>query len=284
LNIEAEQIIKAAQTTSTTTHVEKQTSAKSTKVDIAPTSLPITQMNAENVKTNNHQMNTDDQKYLKDTTKINNDNVSIHDTLKPENGNGMIDEVEAANQKTFNFSVNNYIVVKRVIGQTNYSSHRLIKIKQLYIEYRENLTTNIYNEEPGDTLQERTTESSSSLRDDKKELYKSEFERWNSQRLIDGLLCRNDSECSWLDRKLICKTDVRLNFDANDEWLNDWSQFDNRSIGVCYCTVYHVWSEEDMECWHPEAPAIPPPWAIAIAVGVVLLLIVKLAILLKLMI
>ena len=69
-----------------------------------------------------------------------------------------------------------------------------------------------------------------------------------------------------------------------DEWLNDWSQFDNRSIGVCYCTVYHVWSEEDMECWHPEAPAIPPPWAIAIAVGVVLLLIVKLAILLKLMI
>ena len=69
-----------------------------------------------------------------------------------------------------------------------------------------------------------------------------------------------------------------------EKWFNDWFEFDNRSIGVCFCTVYHVWSEEDMECWHPEAPAIPPPWAIAIAVGVVLLLIVKLAILLKLMI
>ena len=73
----------------------------------------------------------------------------------------------------------------------------------------------LYIEEPGDKIHERTTERSSFLRDDKSELYKSEFERWNSQRLIDGLLCRNDSECSWLDRKLICKTDVRLNFDAN---------------------------------------------------------------------
>merc|ERR1719322_189146 len=211
-----------------TTQVSKQTTTKSMKADGAPTSLAITKKFVENVTTNDHQINIDDQKYTKANSDLDNFAVSLNDTFEIEDSNGMIDEVEAANQKTFNFSVNNYIVVKRVIGQTNYSSHRLIKIKQLYIEYRENLTTNIYNEEPGDTLQERTTESSSSLRDDKKELYKSEFERWNSQRLIDGLLCRNDSECSWLDRKLICKTDVRLNFDANDEWLNDWSQFDNR--------------------------------------------------------
>ena len=67
-----------------------------------------------------------------------------------------------------------------------------------------------------------------------------------------------------------------------EEWLD--VSYQNLSLGVCFCAYYHVWSERDMECWHPEAPAIPPPWAIAIAVGVVLLLIVKLAILLKLMI
>ena len=39
-----------------------------------------------------------------------------------------------------------------------------------------------------------------------------------------------------------------------------------------------------MECWHPEAPAVPPAWVIAIGIGVVLLLIVKLAIVFKLMI
>jgi len=254
------------------------------KADGAPTSLAITKKFVENVTTYDHQINIDDQKYIKTNSDLDNFAVSLNDTFGNEDSNGMIDEVEATNQKTFNFSVNNYIVVKAVIGQTNYSSNRLIKMKHLFIEYKENITSSMYKEETSHNVEEKNIESSSSAKANRNEFYNSDFERWNSQRLMDGLLCQNDSECNWLDRKLICKTDVQLNFNANEKWFNDWFEFDNRSIGVCFCTVYHVWSEEDMECWHPDAPAIPPPWAIAIAVGVVLLLIVKLAILLKLMI
>ena len=78
------------------------------------------------------------------------------------------------------------------------------------------------------------------------------------------------------------KTRITNVYIFQEEWFDNWHQ--NKSHGVCFCIVYHVWSDRDMECWHPEAPAIPPPWAIAIGVGIALLLIVKLAILLKLMV
>ena len=45
--------------------------------------------------------------------------------------------------------------------------------------------------------------------------YNSEFEKWNDRRLMDGLLCLNDSQCRWIDQKLRCKMDIQLNFDAN---------------------------------------------------------------------
>ena len=215
LNIEAEQIIQAAQTTPMTTQVAKQTTTKSMKADEAPTSLPITKKNADNVKNNNQQTNIDDHRYLKAATELDNDNVSVNDTFNTEDGNGMIDELDATKQKTFNFSVNNYVVVKAVIGQTNYSSNRLIKMKQLYIEYKENLTSSMYNAESSTKIDEKILAPSSSIAANKNEFSNSEFERWNNQRLIDGLLCQNDSECSWLDHKLICKTDVQLNFNAN---------------------------------------------------------------------
>ena len=215
MNIEAEQIIQAVQTTPMTTQVSKQTTTKSMKADGAPTSLAITKKFVENVTTNDHQINIDDRKYTKANSDLDNFAVSLNDTFEIEDSNGMIDEVEATNQKTFNFSVNNYIVVKAVIGQTNYSSNRLIKMKQLFIEYKENITISMYKEEASNKGEEKNIESSSSAKANKNEFYNSDFERWNSQRLMDGLLCQNDSECNWLDRKLICKTDVQLNFNAN---------------------------------------------------------------------
>ena len=223
MNIKADQIIQGVQTTSTTTtQIEDETTTKSTKAHQTPVALAITKKeNAENdVKTNNnHQTNIDDQKLVKANTGLDIDNVSVNDTLKAEDSNWVMGkDEEAANQKTFNFSVNNYVVVKPVIGLTNYSTNRLIKIKALYIAYRENLTASINIEDSGDKVDEQSVETSLSgeaITGDMNGFYNSDFERWNNKRLMDGLLCQNDSECHWLDHKLICKTDILLNFDAN---------------------------------------------------------------------
>jgi len=233
----------------------------------------------ENGNNNHPQTNRE----IKANTDLVNDFVVINNTVEGDQNTRI--NLDEETIKTFNYSTNSFVIVKPVIGLTNYSNTSLKRLKELYMSYRQNSTVMSKFEESEEQVQNRNNlENSGSVIISREldEFYNSEFEKWNNRRLIDGLLCQNDSECQWIHSKLRCKADVRLNFDANEEWFDNWHQ--NKSHGVCFCIVYHVWSDRDMECWHPEAPAIPPPWAIAIGVGIALLLIVKLAILLKLMV
>lgn len=264
---------------------QQQATPKKTQVETSTTTQAKSSIisNTVNLKKSGENNNHKKYRIAGKTIDLVNDFRLINNTLEEEGINSSKTGEDDENRRTFNYSMNNYVIVKPVIGLSNYSDSSLNRIKNLYIGYRKNSSSQ--DEESGEEIQGNNNAENSDpevISGDMNFFYKSEFEKWNDRRLMDGMLCINDSQCQWMDEKLRCKMDIQLNFNANEEWLD--VSYQNLSLGVCFCAYYHVWSERDMECWHPEAPAIPPPWAIAIAVGVVLLLIVKLAILLKLMI
>ena len=123
--------------------------------------------------------------------------------------------------KTFNYSVHNFVVVKPVTGLANHSQNIVTRLKQLYISYKQNYTSPFYSKDSEEKIeinyQSKNAEDSAEvvIEEDMNEYYHAEFERWNNRRLMDGLLCQNDSQCEWLDWKLRCKTDIELNFDIN---------------------------------------------------------------------
>ena len=191
---------QADTTTTTTTKVEKSTTTTSN----------INIKSEKNIN-NNHQTNNNKGQ---DTLDLVNDIVFTNTTLNGEEGDNV--DLDESNSRTFNYSVNNVVIVKPVIGQTNYSETRLIKIKRLYIDYKLNVSMSFMNGDIDEHVQSKNNAEGShseALAGD--ELYDTEFEIWNNRRLMDGLLCQNDSECQWIDQKLRCKTDIELNFNAS---------------------------------------------------------------------
>ena len=123
--------------------------------------------------------------------------------------------------KTFNYSVHNFVVVKPVTGLANHSQNIVTRLKQLYISYKQNYTSPLYGKDSEENVevnyQSKSSDDSAEvvIEEDMNEYYHAEFERWNNRRLMDGLLCQNDSQCEWLDWKLRCKTDIEFNFEIN---------------------------------------------------------------------
>ena len=60
----------------------------------------------------------------------------------------------------------------------------------------------------------------------------------------DGLLCRNDQDCMWLDKGLRC-TDYKIDWSVASGWFNG----DSASIvGSCDCLDGFWYEESQMSC------------------------------------
>ena len=71
-----------------------------------------------------------------------------------------------------------------------------------------------------------------------------DFDDWNEWREDDGLLCRNDNDCNWIDGRLYCKS-YELDFVPNGGWFGgDWA----RIKGECECPRYLSFDRDDLEC------------------------------------
>merc|ERR1712062_387904 len=74
----------------------------------------------------------------------------------------------------------------------------------------------------------------------------SSFEDWDEMRQVDGLLCRYDSDCTWIDPNLDCQ-DYELQFTPNAAWYGG----DFASIrGACTCPLWMAsimeWDENEL--------------------------------------
>ena len=60
----------------------------------------------------------------------------------------------------------------------------------------------------------------------------------------DGLLCRNDQDCMWLDERLRC-TDYKMDWSVARDWFNG----DTASIvGSCDCLEGFMYEEDQISC------------------------------------
>ena len=78
-----------------------------------------------------------------------------------------------------------------------------------------------------------------------------EFEDWNSWRLEDGMLCRSDRDCAWLEVNLLCQQ-YQLDFSPSPVWFGgDFASI----VGTCQCRQGLVWTNSELLCeaasWSP---------------------------------
>ena len=191
-------------------------SLMNTKAETLPESFIKTETTTSSNVMNSREHVHNIHKVNNETSGLGNDHVLINNIL--EGHPDVADNVEK-NIKTFSYGHNNLLIVKPVIGLTNYSGENFKRIKNMYLRYKQNLTLSIKDKQ----LEEKRQDREGVHRSDNKlttmkaenELDDFEFESWNNRRIEDGFLCQNDNECQWLDWKLRCKLDVELNFNAS---------------------------------------------------------------------
>ena len=71
-----------------------------------------------------------------------------------------------------------------------------------------------------------------------------QFNDWNSWRTKDGMLCRDRTDCAWLDKDLFCQTMVVTGYDKR--WFGG-----NTVKGKCQCGNGKVWNNKELECEEP---------------------------------
>merc|ERR1711892_694612 len=70
------------------------------------------------------------------------------------------------------------------------------------------------------------------------------FNDWNRWREQDGHLCRNNNDCSWLDRNLQCE-DYELDFSVSRAWYGgDFAAI----VGECECQGGMEWDGRELRC------------------------------------
>ena len=73
------------------------------------------------------------------------------------------------------------------------------------------------------------------------------FGDWNRWRMEDGLLCRNNDDCTWLDPDLRCER-----YDIGWRYNSGWYDGDTLSIvGSCDCPMGQWWSDDQLQCLSP---------------------------------
>jgi len=61
------------------------------------------------------------------------------------------------------------------------------------------------------------------------------------------MLCRNDTDCTWLDDELQCQK-YTLDFQPDTDWFDGHSK---DIVGQCQCGDDMDWQEEELECYVP---------------------------------
>jgi len=77
------------------------------------------------------------------------------------------------------------------------------------------------------------------------------FNQWDSWRQADGYLCRNDTDCSWMDEDLRCESyDVSI-LDKTRKSINpNWFGGHPMSLkGECHCRrMGQIWNDQELVC------------------------------------
>ena len=60
----------------------------------------------------------------------------------------------------------------------------------------------------------------------------------------DGLLCRNDQDCMWLDERLRC-TDYKIDWSVARDWFNGDAA---NIVGSCDCLQGFMYEEDQISC------------------------------------
>ena len=60
----------------------------------------------------------------------------------------------------------------------------------------------------------------------------------------DGLLCRNDQDCMWLDERLRC-TDYKMDWSVARDWFNGDAA---NIVGSCDCLQGFMYEEDQISC------------------------------------
>jgi len=88
------------------------------------------------------------------------------------------------------------------------------------------------------------------------------FNSWNQWRTKEGMLCRNDNDCRWLDQNFQC-SDYELTFTPSSFWFGgDFAKI----RGQCECRDGWDWADRDFRC--EEQTFLP--WVMALIVVAVL--------------
>jgi len=111
----------------------------------------------------------------------------------------------------------------------------------------------------GSTLPKESTIGSKFYKYSQKDEVKTRFSRWknvdwsfndwNSWRMSDGMLCRSNADCIWMDKMLECDR-YRFGWNVRSGWFNgNGSTHD--ILGVCDCIRTLIWRDEQIECQAP---------------------------------
>jgi len=73
---------------------------------------------------------------------------------------------------------------------------------------------------------------------------KFDFDDWNDWREVDGFLCRNNTDCNWVDDKLYCQ-DYELKVTPSAAWFGGDVV---NIVGECACPVGSYFDDDEMEC------------------------------------
>ena len=73
-----------------------------------------------------------------------------------------------------------------------------------------------------------------------------EFDTWNNWRENDGMLCRNDKDCKWLNPKLMCENWDDPPTNLNDGWFGGASSYS--ILGECACPAGTYFNDDQISC------------------------------------
>merc|ERR1711887_456165 len=77
------------------------------------------------------------------------------------------------------------------------------------------------------------------------------YNSWNKWRQADGMLCRNDNDCNWVDEDLKCMSyNVTIRTQTLKMIDQDWFGGQVLSVvGECHCSsTDKIWDDEDFVC------------------------------------
>jgi len=80
-----------------------------------------------------------------------------------------------------------------------------------------------------------------------------DFDEWDGWRQESGLLCRNTTDCNWLDVDLRCDNyEASVRASIVQALTGNWFGDKNLIVGECQCQrESQVWNEDELECFVP---------------------------------